>query len=157
MQIKTVHDYQAAPALLQDKVILVTGAGDGIGRQAALSFAEYGATVILLGRTVEKLEAVYDEIEQAGGAKPAIIPLDLNGATAEHYQGMATTIKEQFGRLDGLLHNAGILTILSPFTHIEEDDFRDSLQINVTGPMLMTQALLPLMQLSDSASFVFTS
>ena len=157
MQIKTVHDYQAPKDLLTDKVILVTGAGDGIGRQAALTFAEHGATVILLGRTVDKLEAVYDEIEQAGGAKPAIIPLDLKGATLEHYQGMAATIKEQFGRLDGVLHNAGILSILSPFTHIEADDFNDAMQINVTGPMLMTQALLPVMQLADNASLVFTS
>ncbi|RUO77131.1 YciK family oxidoreductase [Idiomarina seosinensis] len=157
MQIKTVHDYQASPELLKNKVILVTGAGDGIGRQAALTFAEYGATVILLGRTVAKLEAVYDEIENAGGATPAIIPLDLKGATAQNYQDMAATIKDQFGRLDGLLHNAGILSILSPFNHIEEDDFRDSMQINVTGPMLMTQALLPIMQLADSASLVFTS
>ncbi|AVJ55465.1 YciK family oxidoreductase [Idiomarina sp. OT37-5b] len=157
MQIKTVHDYQARPDLLKDKVILITGAGDGIGRQAALSFAEHGATVILLGRTVAKLEAVYDEIEQAGGATPAIIPLDLKGASKQNYQDMAATIKEQFGRLDGLLHNAGILSILSPFTHIEEDDFRDSLQVNVTGPMLMTQALLPVMQLAPQASLVFTS
>lgn len=157
MQIKTVHDYQPAADLLANKVILVTGAGDGIGRQAALSFAQHGATVILLGRTTEKLEAVYDEIEQAGGPTPAIIPLDLKGATAEHYQGMAATIKEQFGRLDGLLHNASILSILSPFTHIEESDIRDSLQVNVTGQLLMTQALLPLMQLADNASLVFTS
>lgn len=157
MQIKTVHDYQAPKDLLSNKVILVTGAGGGIGQQAALTFAEHGATVILLGRTVAKLEAVYDQIEQAGGPTPAIIPLDIKGATAEHYQGMAATIKEQFGRLDGVLHNAGILSILSPFTHIEEQDFRDSLQINVTGPMLMTQALLPVMQLAERASLVFTS
>ncbi|MGM0481632.1 MAG: YciK family oxidoreductase [Pseudomonadota bacterium] len=157
MQIKTVHDYQPAADLLTDKVILVTGAGDGIGRQAALSFAEHGATVILLGRTVSKLEAVYDQIEQAGGPQPAIIPLDLKGATAQHYKDMASTIDNQFGRLDGVLHNAGILTILSPFTHIESDDFNDSMQINVTGPMLMTQALLPVMQKAPQASLVFTS
>lgn len=157
MQIKTIHDYQPAADLLTDKVILVTGAGDGIGRQAALSFAEHGATVILLGRTVSKLEAVYDQIEQAGGPQPAIIPLDLKGATAQHYKDMASTIDNQFGRLDGVLHNAGILTILSPFTHIESDDFNDSMQINVTGPMLMTQALLPVMQKAPQASLVFTS
>ncbi|WP_404402150.1 YciK family oxidoreductase [Idiomarina seosinensis] len=157
MQIKTVHDYQPAADLLSNKVILVTGAGDGIGRQAALSFAEHGATVILLGRTVAKLEAVYDEIEQTGGPQPAIIPLDLKGATAQHYKDMASTIDNQFGRLDGVLHNAGILKILSPFTHIESDDFNDSMQINVTGPMLMTQALLPVMQKAPTASLVFTS
>lgn len=157
MQIKTVHDYQAPADLLKDKVILVTGAGDGIGRQAALTFAEHGATIILLGRTVAKLEAVYDEIVEAGYPQPAIIPLDLKGATAQHYRDMAATIEGQFQRLDGVLHNAGILSILSPFTHIEEDDFRDSCQVNVTGQLLMTQALLPVMQKSPSASLVFTS
>lgn len=87
MEIKTVHDYQASPELLKNKVILVTGAGDGIGRQAALSFAKHGASVILLGRTVSKLEAVYDEIIAQESPQPAIIPLDLKGATGEVWSG----------------------------------------------------------------------
>ena len=157
MQIKTVHDYQAPADLLANKTILVTGAGEGIGRQAALSFAQHGATVILLGRTTAKLEAVYDEIEAAGYAQAAIVPLDLKGATAQHYKDMASTIEQQFGHLDGVLHNAGILSILSPFTHIDENDWNDALQINVTGPMLMTQALMPVLEKAPSASVVFTS
>src|SRR5690554_5684623 len=95
--------YQAPLNALSNKIILVTGAGDGIGREAALTYAKHGATVILLGRTVAKLEAVYDEIIAAGGTQPAIIPLDMKGATESHYRDMASTIVDQFDRLDGLL------------------------------------------------------
>lgn len=157
MEIKTVHDYQASPELLKNKVILVTGAGDGIGRQAALSYAEHGATVILLGRTVSKLESVYDEIIAQGSPQPAIIPLDIKGATENHYRDMAATIADQFGKLDGVLHNAGLLGILSPFTHIEKDSWDDIMQVNVTGQFAMTQALIPVMEKSPNASLVFTS
>jgi len=143
-------------ALLQ-QVILVTGAGDGIGRQAALSYAKQGATVILLGKTVSKLESVYDEIINQGSPQPAIIPLDLKGATAQHYIDMADTIKQQFQRLDGLLHNASILTVLSPFEQIEEDSFDDIMQVNVKAPFLITQALLPLMKETKNSSIIFTS
>lgn len=113
-------DYQVSSDALKNKVILVTGAGDGIGKQAALHYAQHGATVILLGRTVAKLEAVYDEIEAAGYPTPAIVPLDLKGATKQHYIDMAETIQSQFGKLDGLLHNAGLLGMLSPFEQFEE-------------------------------------
>lgn len=142
---------------LEAKVILVTGAGDGLGRQAALNYAKYGATVILLGRTVKKLEAVYDEIIALGGAKPAIIPLDMLGATKQHYIDMGETIIEQFGRLDGVLHNAGLLGVLSPFHQIEESAFDEIMQVNVKAQFLMTQALLPALLKSKDARIIFTT
>lgn len=152
-----MHNFQAKPDELAGKTILVTGAGDGIGRQAALSFAMAGATVILLGKTTKKLEAVYDEIVASGAPEPAIVPLDLNGATKQHYIDMANTIKAEFGKLDGLLHNAGILGVLTPFEHIDLETWQKIIQVNVTGAMLMTQALLPVMALAPQASLVFTS
>lgn len=152
-----MFDFTCQKNALNEKVILITGAGDGIGRQAALSYAERGATVILLGKTVAKLEAVYDEIMNADYPQPAIIPLDLKGATAQNYLDMADTIKEQFGRLDGVLHNASILTVLSPFEQIEEDSFDDIMQVNVKAPFIMTQALLPLLKNTKHSSIVFTS
>lgn len=152
-----MQNYQAAADALKNKVILVTGAGDGIGKVAALTYARHGATVILLGKTVNKLTAVYDEIVAAGGAEPAIVPLDLKGATAKHYRDMATTIEAEFGRLDGVLHNAGILGVLTPFEHIDLPTWNDIMQVNVTAAMLMTQALLPVLKRADSASVVFTS
>jgi Dehydrogenases with different specificities (related to short-chain alcohol dehydrogenases) len=150
-------DYQVTSDALKGRVILVTGAGAGIGRQAALSYAEKGATVILLGRTVKKLEAVYDEIAAMGAPQPAIIPLDMLGATRQHYLDMADTIEQQFGRLDGVLHNAGLLGVLSPFDQIDEKSHDDVMQVNVKATMLMTQALLPLLKKSDDARVVFTT
>ncbi|WP_408635796.1 YciK family oxidoreductase [Paraneptunicella aestuarii] len=142
---------------LSNKTILVTGAGDGIGRVASLTYAKLGATVILLGRTVSKLEAVYDEIMAAGYPEPAIIPLDLQGATVSHYEQMAATIEEQFGHLDGLLHNASILGNLRPFAQITEKEFNQVMQINLNGALFMTQALLPALAKAPHASVVFTS
>ncbi|KFZ28261.1 3-oxoacyl-ACP reductase [Pseudidiomarina atlantica] len=142
---------------LSGKVILVTGAGDGIGKQAALTFAAAGATVILLGRTVSKLEHTYDEIIAAGGPEPAIVPLDMKGATKTHYQGLCATIEEQFGRLDGLLQNASLLGVLSPFEHIDHDSWNDIMQVNVTAQFMMTQALMPALKKAPHASIVFTS
>ncbi|SMY32281.1 YciK family oxidoreductase [Photobacterium andalusiense] len=150
-------NYLIAENNLKDRVILVTGAGDGIGREAALQYAAHGATVILLGRTVAKLEAVYDEIETNGGNQAAIIPLDLMGATKQHYLDMADTIKQQFGRLDGVLHNAGLLGALSPIDHIEESVFDDVMQVNVKAQLLLTQAILPLIKQSPDGRIIFTS
>ncbi|PKG74164.1 YciK family oxidoreductase [Shewanella sp. GutCb] len=150
-------EYQAAKDLLNGKVILVTGAGDGIGKTAALTYAQHGATVILLGKTVKKLEAVYDLIEQAGYPKPAIVPLDLKGATEQNYVDMAETIEEQFGCLDGLLHNASMLGVLGPFEHITMSSVEEVFKVNVIAEIMLTKALLPVMRKSASASLIFTS
>ncbi|EDQ01073.1 YciK family oxidoreductase [Shewanella benthica] len=150
-------EYQAEKDLLINKTILITGAGDGIGRAAAISFAKHGATVILLGKTVKKLEAVYDRIVQAGYPKPAIIPLDLKGATEQNYVDMAETIEEQFGHLDGALHNASLLGVLGPFEHISMDSVKEVMQVNVIAEIMMTRALLPIMKKAPKASLVFTS
>ncbi|ABV86974.1 YciK family oxidoreductase [Shewanella pealeana] len=150
-------EYQAAKDLLKDKTILVTGAGDGIGKAAAIAFAKHGATVILLGKTVKKLEAVYDQIEQAGYPTPAIVPLDLKGATEQNYKDMADTIEEQFGQLDGLLHNASVLGVLGPFEHMTMSTVNEVMQVNVIAEIMLTKALLPVMRKSPSASLLFTS
>lgn len=149
--------YQIAADSLKDRVILVTGAGEGIGRQAAISYAAHGATVILLGRTVAKLEAVYDEIEALGYPQPAIIPLDLRGATKQNYEDMVETIDGQFGRLDGVLHNAGLLGVMSPFDQLGEDSYDDVMQVNVKAQFLMTQALMPLVKKAEDGRIIFTS
>ncbi|UJF23298.1 YciK family oxidoreductase [Shewanella sp. OMA3-2] len=150
-------EYQAKKDLLNNKTILVTGAGDGIGRVAALTYAAHGATVILLGKTVKKLEKVYDEIVAQGSPNPAIIPLDLSGATEQHYLDMADTIAEQFGRLDGLLHNASHLGALGPFEHIDLTSLEKIMKVNVTAAAIMTKALLPVMRKAKNASIIFTS
>lgn len=150
-------DYQPREDLLQGRILVVTGAGDGIGRAAALAYARHGATVILLGRTVDKLESTYDAIEAAGGPQPAIFPLNLEGASLRDYQDMAETLHNEFGRLDGLLHNAGLLGRITPFEQYNPELWEQVMQVNVNGPIWMTQALLPLLQASDDASVIFTS
>ncbi|MCC5883658.1 MAG: YciK family oxidoreductase [Halomonas sp.] len=150
-------DYEAPADLLRDRIILVTGAGDGIGRAAALTYARHGATVILLGRTIAKLEKVYDEIEAVGGPQPAIFPLNFEGATLKDYHDMAETLDKEFGRLDGILHNAGLLGRITPFEQYNPELWEQVMQVNINGPIWMTQALLPLLQASSDASVVFTS
>jgi len=152
-----MHTYIPSKQYLDKKTILVTGAGDGIGKQAALHYAKFGATVILLGKTVAKLEKVYDEIINNGGNEPAIVPLDLKGATAKHYRDMANTITDQFGYLDGLLHNASVLGHLGPFEQISEQDWQNVFQVNVTSQFLMTQALLPALKKAPQSSVIFTT
>lgn len=152
-----MFEYQAPKNLLQDKKILVTGAGDGIGRTAALTFAKFGATVILLGRTVSKLESVYDEIEDNGGAKPAIIPLNMEGAAEKDYDDVAVSIENEFGKLDGILHNAALLGSLTTLEQYEVSVWNQLMQVNVTAPFMMTRALIPLLRQSEDASIIFTS
>lgn len=149
-------DYQPPADLLKERVILVTGAGDGIGRAVALACGASGATVILLGRTVRKLEKVYDAIVEAGGLKPAIYPLDLAGANPEHFAELRKNIERELGRLDGLLHNAAHFATLSSIDNAEVEDWARAFQVNVHAPFLLTRAVLPLLKSAGDASVVFT-
>ncbi|HSS65645.1 MAG TPA: YciK family oxidoreductase [Gammaproteobacteria bacterium] len=148
--------YDPPPQVLADRVILITGAGDGIGKAVSLACGSFGATVILLGRTVRKLEKVYDAIVEAEGPKPAIYPMDLSGATAQHYDELAENVDKEFGRLDGLLHNAAHLKALSSMENSDPEDWALSFQVNVHAPYLLTRACLPLLRKSDDARIVFT-
>ena len=116
-----MFDYQAPENHLQDPIILVTGAGAGIGRAAAKAYAAHGATVILLGRTLEKLEQVYDEIEAAGHPQPALVPLNLESAQEHDYIELANTLEQEFGRLDGILHNASLLGVRTTIESYDPD------------------------------------
>ncbi|WP_193192180.1 YciK family oxidoreductase [Microbulbifer taiwanensis] len=151
-----IGDYQAPQDLLKDKIILVTGAGDGIGKTAAKTFAAHGATVILLGRTTPKLEMVYDEIEAAGGPQPAIFPMDLNTATIETFEHFAEAVDQEFGRLDGLLHNASLLGQRTPIANYHFGTWQQVMQVNVNAAFGLTKVLLPLLDKSEAGSIVFT-
>lgn len=151
------RDYAAAPDLLKDRRILITGAGDGLGKATALACARHGATVILLGRTVKKLEAVYDQIEKAGGATPAIYPLHLGGASWKDYAELAQTLEREIGGLDGLVHCAAHFKTYSPMQDIEAKDWLETLQVNLTAAFSLTRHCLPLLAARPDASVVFVS
>jgi len=151
------QNYVAPRHVFHDRVILVTGAGDGIGRAAAQSLAEHGATVILAGRTVPKLEQVYDRITGAGWPQPAIYPVDLLGANEQDYEELAASIATLFGRLDGLLHNAGELGQRAPLANYSAATWQKVLQVNVTAGFLLSRALLPLLEKSEDGAILFTS
>jgi NAD(P)-dependent dehydrogenase (short-subunit alcohol dehydrogenase family) len=152
-----MKNYTPSKELLKDRVILVTGAGNGIGRAAARAFAAHGATVVLLSRTQPCLEETYDLIEEAGGPQPAMIPLNLERATEEELVAVAATIGQTFGRLDGILHNAARLALMSRIDDYDYPTWNRVLQTNLTAPFLITQACLPLLRAAEDASILFTS
>lgn len=139
------------------RVILVTGASDGIGQALALALARQGAVVGLLGRSQRKLARTYDRIVEAGGPKPALLPFNLETAAAPEYDALAAALDSEFGRLDGLAHVAGILGDLSPIERYDVPTWCRVLHVNLTAPFILTQILLPLLRRSEDASIVFTS
>jgi len=152
-----MFQYSARPDLLKGRVILVTGAGRGIGAAAAKTFAAHGATVLLLGKTEDNLIQVYDQIEAAGHPQPAIIPFNLETALPHQYDELAATVEREFGRLDGLLHNAAIVGPRTPLEQLSGDNFMRVMQVNVNAMFMLTSVMLPLLKLSQDASVVFTS
>ena len=149
--------YQPAGDCLQDRVILVTGAGDGIGRSAARTFACYGAHVVLLGRTRSRLEAVFDWIQAHTQTRPVIVPCDLEAVNDDSADALADAIDGEFGRLDGLLHNASLLGPRVPIAHYDTAPWQRVMQVNVNAAFVLTRRLLRVLDASGDASVVFTS
>ncbi len=141
------------------RAVLVTGAGSGIGRAVALDLARAGAEVILLGRTVRKLEGVHAEIAKLGAGVPeaSIVPLDLERAVAADYEAVTEAIRTRYGRLDGLLHNAALLGVLTSIDQYDVPTFMRVMHVNVTAAFVLTQQLLPLLRASQDATVLFTS
>lgn len=150
--------YRPADDLLNGKVIMVTGASDGIGRALALECARIGASVILHGRNTGKLEAVYDEIQALpGAARPSIAVMDFARADAAAYTSLADSLAGEFGHLDGLVHNAGILGSRTPIEQYDAGEWQTVLHVNLTAAFALTQVLMPLLKAAPAASVIFTS
>jgi NAD(P)-dependent dehydrogenase (short-subunit alcohol dehydrogenase family) len=152
-----MNNYVPAVGILNDRIILVTGAGGGLGRSVARALASYGATIILLGRTTHKLEKVYDEIEQAGHPLPAIYPMNLEGATQKDYLDLAAVVEKEFGHLDGIVHNAAIYGQVSELQSLDIETWYKVMQVNLNAPFMLTQACLPMLKKSNDASIVFVT
>jgi len=145
------------PDELSGRVIAITGPTRGIGHAVALACATHGATVVLIGRNVKRLEAVHAEIEAAGGAEATIAPFDLEKAVALDYDNLASALMDRYGRLDGLLHNASILGMIAPIEHYDVPTWFRVMHVNTTAAFALTHVLLPVLRRSDDASIVFTS
>src|SRR6266852_3923682 len=143
--------------LLAGRVILLTGASGGLGRALAVECARAGASVILSGRSGAKLDGVYDEIETMGAPRPAIALLDLAAATAVEYDNLAKTIDAEFGKLDGVVHAAGLLGDRTPLEQYDVPTWCKVLHVNLTAPFILTQVLLPNLRKSADASVIFVS
>ena len=144
--------------VLRERIILITGASDGIGRALALHAASLGAQIILHGRSVGKLEKVYDKIEALDGApRPSIAVMDLASADANSYQTLASSLTDEFGRLDGLVHNAGILGERYSIEQYDAVLWQQVMHVNVTAAFALTQVCLPMLHASEDPSVIFTS
>lgn len=151
-----VRCYAPGPDALRDRVILITGAGGAIGGALAKACAAAGARVVLCGRNVRKLEAVYDAIVAAGSPQPSIVPLDFERADAAQYDALAEAIRNEYGRLDGLAHLAGLLGDRSPVLHYDVPTWLKVMHVNVNAPFILTRTLLPLLAAAADPSIVFT-
>ncbi|KPK51253.1 MAG: hypothetical protein AMS22_11225 [Thiotrichales bacterium SG8_50] len=149
--------YLAKKDLLRDRIILVSGADTDLGETVALSCADHGATVILLGSGRRRLEALYDRIEHSGAPQPALLPVNLTKASEESFIQLTEKLTGEFGRLDGLAHCDIDIGILSPLALYDLPTFSRVMAANLNVPYLLTRACLGLLNQSDSASIVFTS
>ncbi len=152
-----MFEYHPQKNCLANKIILITGASEGIGRALALTTAAHGATVLLNARNVERLESLYDEIVNAGYPEPAICPMDLSSQNYEDYIVLQNSIGEAFGRLDGIVHNAGQLGRLNPISNTITNDWLKVMQANLNAPFFLTKALMPLLEEAPNASIIFVS
>jgi len=151
------RSYRPTPEAFADRVIMVTGATAGIGRAVARDLVRAGATVILHGRSEKALEALYQELKPQGPAEPTVAQIDFERAQGPQYQALTTEIESRYGRLDGLLHNAGMLGDRSPIEHYDIGLWQRVLLVNLTAPFILTRCLLPLLGSSADASLVFTT
>ena len=152
-----IRNFEPPPGALADRVIVITGAGGGLGRALAIASAKLGARVVLCGRSVRKLESAYDEILSDGGARPSIAPLDLEKADASQYESLAEAVRNEFGRVDGLVHCAGQLGERAPIEHYDVITWMRVMHVNVNAAFILTQALLPLLRTSEDGSVIFTT
>jgi NAD(P)-dependent dehydrogenase (short-subunit alcohol dehydrogenase family) len=148
--------YAPSQNALENRVILVTGATAGIGRAVARDLVKHGATVVLHGRSEKALEELYQELRQLG-PEPVVAQLDLEKSQGPQYQSLTDAIEQRFGRLDGLLHNAGVLGDRSPIEHYDIGLWQRVLLVNLTAPFILTRCLLPLLRASADASVLFTT
>ncbi|MEE9322040.1 MAG: SDR family NAD(P)-dependent oxidoreductase [Granulosicoccus sp.] len=151
----TQIDFVLADNSLRNRIIAVTGATGGLGTSLCKVLAKAGATVVLIGRNLKKLEKLYDVVQQTGPAQPAMVTLAQDTADEVEYKGVAETLYAEFGRLDALVHCAVELGTLTPQPSISSDEWSRVTTVNLNGARLLSLACLPLLKHSEHASIVF--
>lgn len=149
-------NFQPPHNYLKGRIILITGASRGIGKAIALECARLGATVLLVAKDLKRLEQTYDEIISSGGAQPAILNIDLEAATADDYQTIANSIQNEYGRLDGLLLNAGRVGGLTPLQNQDLQTWSKLITLHLHSPFLLARACIPLLRKSNDPAILFT-
>jgi len=152
-----VNTFEPDADSLSGKTILITGAAGGLGSAIARRTAALGAELVLLDNNQNKLNQLHDELEAEHGRQPGLYPLDLRGANTDDYKQLATTIEETFHGLHGIVHTAAILGQISPVDHLDAKMWQETFTTNLHAPILLTQALLPLMRTTGNGSIVFTT
>ena len=142
---------------LENKTILLTGSGSGIGRTAAVTLAKYGAQLVLISKDLHKLESLHEEIVSQGLKEPLIHSMDFENAEEEEYQQIKVAIKDRFERLDGLINNAGILGEKKSLEQYNYSVWKKVMTINLESSFLLTKTLLSLLNHSGLSSIIFTS
>lgn len=149
--------YQLADQCLKDKIILLTGATRGLGREVALKVAEYGATTILIGSKVKNLEKVFDDISDRNFPEPALQPMNFLGVGPREMDTLKQSVESMFGRLDGIVHCAANVGQVCPLENLPPEKWLQSIHVNLNIPFLLTHAMLPLLHKSEHASVIFTA
>lgn len=152
-----INSYEPEPDSLSGKTLLITGAAGGLGSAIAREAATLGAELVLLDNNQSKLNQLHDELEAAHGKQPGLYPLDLRGANTDDYKQLAATIEDVFKGLNGMVHTAATLGQISPIDHIDAKMWQETFTTNLHAPILLTQALLPLMKTTGNGSIIFTT
>lgn len=140
---------------LAGQVFCITGAGSGLGAALAIQMASLGAHIILIGRSESKLSKTYDAIVNQGLTPPILFPFDLANLNQTVANGLAHAIAREYDRLDGIIHCAAYVGSLTPMMHYPESQWSRTMQINCHAPIILTQALFPLLKQQAVAHCVF--
>jgi len=140
---------------LYGKNILVTGAASDLGHSLCAGFARAGAMVVMLDRREKTMTGLYDDIVAEGCAEPILIALDLTKANNEHMDTLAAGLSDQLPRLHGLVHLPLTAAPLTPTILSKTETWTQAWELLFMKPMLLTRALLPLLEKTESASVIF--
>ena len=141
-----------------NKNILITGSSDGIGKSLAMEFAGLGANIILLGKDSNKLDQVYDQLDQSHPSqKHLILQADLALLTNESAQEILVAINQNFEVLDGIIHNAAILGTMSSLTDYDLSTWDKVMNVNLRAPFILSKTLKVMLEDANMPRLIFTS